>query len=211
MKKFVGLVLALVAAALLSACGTSSSSGEAARMVAGQVADYSGPAGELEASAGLVKLPEAGTGSVEADGTFSFEFEDIRGFTGLPLVPPGTCADLSLSDAEARGLSVGGFDVVVEGRVTGTLTQSSEAEGQVGGAPVPEISISRAYVDRDVTVKGTCTLTVLGARVTTTHNVTYQRGWNAVLTKTTFSDDGSADARVTSATPSDLESVGWTY
>ena len=195
---------------LLSACGTSSISGEAARAISGQVADYDGPAGTLEAVAGFIKLPQAGTGSIEADGTFAFELEESpTEFINSPIAP---CAEVTASDTAAKLLNVAQFSVVVDGRLMGTLSQSRDDVNSNKSLPLPEILVSRAYVDRDVTVKGACTFTVLGTQITSAYDLAYRQGWNTLLTKTSFSADGlSAESKVTLATASDIENTEWSY
>ena len=203
---FLGLTLAL------SACGMSSVSGEAARMITGQVADYDGPAGVLEATTGVVSLPEAGTGSIEADGTFKFELnESPTGFFPSPVVPPG-CSEVSVSGDRAKVLNVVQLSVVSDGRIAGTLSQSRDDSESNKSLPLPDVLVSRAYVDRDVTAKGTCSFSFLETKIISTYNVSYKQGWNTILTETTFSADGlTANSKITSATASDIKTTEWSY
>ena len=157
MKKFVILVAAFGVALVLNACGTSGESGETAWAISGQVADYDGPVGVLEAFTGPTSELGVGTGSIDEEGTFAFSFkESLAGFTGNPIFPPGTCPDVSISDTEAKTLSVVLFSIVVDGSAVGTLSQSEGDVASDAGIPIPAVLISRTYVDRDVTVKGTC-------------------------------------------------------
>ena len=187
-------------------------SGEAAGTVTGQVADYDGPAGTLEAVTGPTKTPELGTGSISADGTFEFRFEGSpTSVASSPILPPGTCPDIEVSDSDARGVNVAVFNVVSEGSVRGTLSQSQGEAGSVAGVALPAVLVSRVYADRNVTVEGTCNVSALGTEVSTTYDVAYQQGWNTIVTRTSAGADGSLKSVTTLATSSDLEGVAWSY
>ncbi len=70
MKKFVILVAAFGVALVLTACGTSGESGASARTIAGQVEDYDGLAGILEAENSFDDLVDVGEGSIRCEWKF---------------------------------------------------------------------------------------------------------------------------------------------
>ena len=173
------LALALITALILSACNTSSVSGEAARTVAGQVADYRGPAGALSASINGVEA-DLGTGSVSASGNFTFALEADVPEEALTSISSGACDGLEFSNPDANVLAVTELAVMSEGEVAGYLTLAAEEPGSAASNTVA----ARIYVDQSATVQGACDV----GNVKQTVNLDLERGWNVVSSETVFDE-----------------------
>ncbi len=207
MKKVVMFVAALGVAAVLSACGSSSVSGEAAGTISGQVADYSGPAGVLEATS-ILGGKALGTGSIDTDGTFSLELDkNPSNLAGGAVVPTASaCPNVNVSDAQVKGTGVTEVNIIAAGEVVGQLYQSSIFDEDAGDS---FSVVTRLYVDRDVLVKGNCTFRSEGTEFRATYDADYRQGWNVALAETTTDIDTSTyTARYTNGSPAD---VAWYY
>lgn len=206
MNKIVMLVAALAITVALSACGMSGVSSEAARSFSGQVADYGGPAGTLEATDDFTDAT-LGTGSISADGSFSLELDQDVPETALqPLALFLACADATISDPTANVSVLGVLDVV-NGEQTGYLAMADSAvTAQRGSGTL----VGRLYVDRDVSVRGECTSDGTGLTPDVDISLNLKRGWNvfAAITRS----DPNASAGIAGTLTSDIPSgVQWYY
>ncbi len=188
MKKLVMWVAALGVAAVLSACGSSSTSGEAARTIAGQVADYSGPAGVLEADMNTDRETPAsiGTGAISADGNFSLELVDAVAESALyTLEFDEACTGVSVSNPDVKGASVSEFSVMAAGETAGYLVLMSEnSDTEVDS----EAQIVWLYVDQSTTVRGTCEYADSFGVERDTYNLNLKKGWNIVSLESNYDE-----------------------
>ncbi len=207
MKTLMMWIAALGVAAVLSACGSPSVSGEAARTIAGQVADYNGPAGTLEAIS-ILGDTVLGVGTVDTDGTFTLELDETPSdLVGSAVAPAASaCPDVDVSDTQVRGTGVAEINVIAAGEVVGQLFQSSIFAEDAGDS---SLVVTRLYVDRDVVVRGSCTLRSGGTEFRATYDAEYRQGWNVALAETTRdADAGTYAARYTGGSSAD---VAWYY
>ncbi len=207
MKTLIILVAVLGVATVLNACERSDGSSEVARTIAGQVTDYSGPAGVLEARDERNRV-RVGTGTIDAAGRFRLELEDLSERSGAPLIPR-ECPDLRVSDADAKGFTVTSIDVVAGGASVGTLEQSS-----VSGDANNSIAtyVVRTYADRNVGIEGSCAPLSVDGESVTAYDLDYAQGWNVSVLEIEVSSDISAifaeEVTVSAAVAKD---VGWLY
>lgn len=205
--KLVVLVAALTVAAVLSACGTSSVSGEAARVIQGKVADYDGPAGVLEARDDRSRV-SVGTGTIDAAGRFRLELEDMSERSGTSLIP-GECPDLRVSDTDVGGFTVTEIDVIAGGDLVGNLVQGA-VSGNAENSTIT--SVARTYADREVSVEGTCAPLSTDGESVTTYDLNYEAGWNIVLTEISVRSNISAIFSTdTTVSAAEIDNIGWSY
>lgn len=209
MKKLTMWVAALGVAVVLSACGSSSVNGEAARTIAGQVADYSGPAGMLEAFTDIESTADLGTGTVSENGNFSFELSGAVPKSELTVVGnPEGCPDIRVSNTEAGIFLVPQLSVIANGNVTGYLAQvSSNLDDNEQLTSI--VGNQRMYADRNLTISGSCTNTSVSGQEKVIYSLNLQQGWNVLSEKISLSTDGTVDSiEYTSRAVSDIE---WSY
>ena len=210
MNKIERVVAAFMVAMVLSACGTSDGVGGVdggAQTISGQVADYTGPAGTLEAKDDANETV-VGAGSIKTDGSFTLELKtpsQLIDNAVIPAVSARMCPDLNVSDPGVKGASVSQISVSAAGSAVGSLFQSSlfgdDAEGSFS-------VVARVYVDRDVEVKGLCTFSNLDAEFRVSYDAEYEQGWNMVVAEVNVSADGVTDTRYSTGAASD---VAWSY
>ena len=179
MNKTVTVVAAFLIAVTLSACGTSGGiSGGSAQTISGQVADYSGPAGTLEALANYDGAIALGEGEISVSGNFSFElYGDVP---EAVLSPIGfECEGIIVSNPDAKSVVVSGMSVVTDGGISGNLLLSNVVPNS--NSVLDKIT-ARYYVDQDVTVQGTCDISngSDSLKQTVNANLNLKRGWNIV-------------------------------
>ena len=202
MKKIIMLAV-LGIALVLSACGNSSS-GEAARVVQGNIADYTGSTGALEVSLSS-DLSSAGTGSMSADGSFRAELSATLSASALePITFFEGCDAIVISDRNAQFTRVAEINVLGENGEEGFLTLASEAPSE--NAPASFTAVGRLYVDRDVTVTGTCE--EAGAPASLTLDLDLGRGWNVFTLRFEENANPFGSSTYTSGEASD---VAWYY
>ena len=148
-------------------------------MIAGQVADYSGPAGVLEAEDGYGDSISLGTGSIDSDGNFSVRLNDTVSESDLEDLQLTECDGLNVSDPDVavKSLPVPELFVVAEGEVVGALVPSSVDPNM---NPDSYTTTVRIYVNRDVTIRGTCEIADVDTVEIDTFNLSLKRGWNVV-------------------------------
>ena len=153
--------------------------------ISGQVQNYSGPAGVLSATR-LNDIVEAGEGTVDAAGTFSFALSDTfsEGVLDSVTVLYSDCVksglELDVSNNDVKIFSLGTYlpgelAVIADGNVEGTLQSLRLFQGE----PPPETFYpykAYIYVDNDVTIKGTCE--TLSTIPPFTFNLNLVKGWN---------------------------------
>lgn len=175
MKKVLMLALPFVTAVLLSACGTSSVSGEVARNIQGKVENYSGLAGTLEAFTGDVAA-DLGTGTIDGNGSFSFRLDSSVPESALSPFGLG-CEGAKISNFSTNFLIVTELNVIWEGGTAGSLILTDVA-------PNSNLTSSRAtvwfYVDQDVSAQGTCEMPSGSGFSRQTADLELKRGWNVV-------------------------------
>ena len=175
MKKLVMWLAALSALVGLSACGSSGISGEAARMIAGQVADYDGPAGALEAETGFSDTVSVGEGSIDADGNFSFELDSTVPESGLATFEfEENCSEVKVSNSEAKVLSIINL-VTAEG---GSLTLGREDPDSD-----TTVEVAWIYVDQPLSLRGTCETSDSFGVDRDTYDLNLKRGWNVITVR----------------------------
>ena len=165
-----------LAALLLSACGSPSIPAEDPRTFSGTVQGYTGGAAGLAA---VVLLEDSettlGSGSIEANGSFSYELPETVSAEGLQPVSSTFCEGLSFSN-KAQVPPVFSLEVMSGGTFTGFLGQATSA-GVISGFDLTDdaIIVRRIYSDREVTVAGTCDFSP------DTYDLRLRQGWNIVL------------------------------
>lgn len=187
MNKLTVAVAVLGVALALSACGTSEVSGEAAQTVTGQVADYTGPAGALEAADGFTDSPVSiGAGTIDADGSFTFELDSTVPESVLnPLDFTNGCDGIKVSNPNAKGFAVPRLKVISEGGIVGSLELAS-ADSSVATSYKSTV---RFYVDQDTTIRGTCEFSNEFGSSKQSANLNLKRGWNVISSDTSETDN----------------------
>ena len=206
MKKRVVWTIFLLTAGVLSACGTPEVTGEEARAISGQVADYGGPAGTLEATDDISET-NVGTGSIRADGSFSLELDQDVPEAALQSVTfLASCADIEISDPQANISALGVLDVASGDELGYLILADSAATGQGR----PGTLVGRFYADRDVSVRGKCVSD--GADVFSDVEISLElkRGWN-VYTVAAKSDPNAAGGIAGTLTSGMASGVAWYY
>ena len=193
---------------VLSACGTTvETGGGTAQMFSGRVADYSGPAGTLEAQdfSGV----NVGAGSINADGRFMLELNETPpDLTGKTIVPEG-CPNLSVSDPSVQGVEVTQINVVSKGQSVGNLEQVRiRSNDEVYAAT----SVTRIYADRDVSIEGRCFAPGTDGEVSIMYTLNYQRGWNVSRSESSSNVGNSgSDVETSTVSASEVRDIGWMY
>ena len=182
MNKISVVSVALLITVTLSACGMSTS-GEAAQVITGNVAGYSGPAATLEAVDDIGGA-DFGEGYIESDGNFSLGLEARVSQSALrPIDSLKACDNVRISDSEARTAGLGQIRVT---RVNGinnstvgalVLTRSNVSEGNT-----TTTTVGRVYADRNVSVSGQCRPENSDARLD--FSLDLKAGWNIVTFET---------------------------
>ena len=181
--------------------------GGTAQAVSGQVANYTGPAGTLEAK-DTINAVDVGVGSINADGTFRLELGGTPpDLTGKSILPRG-CPELNVSDSSVQGVALTQINVIADGESVGVIAQG----GVSGDSELTITSVGRTYVDRDVTITGTCVASSPDGEVRANYNLNYQRGWNVARAEISSNADNSVvTSNITSVTASEVEDIGWSY
>ena len=178
MKKVV-FGLALLIVAVLSGCRTSDEiGGGTAQVFSGQVANYAGPAGTLEAL--FDGDSTVGTGSIDSDGSFRFELEPTVAEAALePITFFAGCDGVAISDLGAGFVTITELYVLTDDGAAGfiALADSPLTEDN----PPSYIAVTRVYADREVTVQGDCGVASL--------DLSLKSGWNII--SVSFEEDGS--------------------
>ena len=165
-----------LAALLLTACGSPAIPAEDPRTFSGTVQSYTGGAAELAA---VVLLEDSettlGSGSIDANGSFSYELPETVSAEGLQPLSSAFCEGVSFSN-EAQVAPVFSLEVRSGGTLAGFLGQAT-SEGVVSGFNLTDgaIIVRRIYSDREVTVTGTCDFSP------DTYDLRLRQGWNIVL------------------------------
>ena len=202
-KRVVGIMLGT--ALLLSACGSMGTSGEAAGTVTGQVANYDGPAGALEATDDFGG-GSFGAGSIQTDGSFTLELEPTIPQSMLRSTEPlQVCPGISFSDAEAMTSGFNRIYVEVDGTPAGTLSQTSSSVTDQGAIST---IVARTYADRDVSMVGKCESEDSVASIDM--NLDLKGGWN-VVTVVETSDSAFPSASSFTYTMGAASDVDWAY
>ena len=212
MNKVRRVVAASMVAMVLSACGTSGGVGGVdggAQTISGQVADYTGPAGTLEAKDDANETV-VGAGSIKADGSFTLELiEPAPELLSSLIIYTAECPDLSISDRDAQGLFVTEISVMANGKRVGYIAQSSM---DVDTESFSSTSVTRIYADRDATLKGACTSSGTDGVNIITYDLDYKRGWNIRLveikSRPNISGILSENSTVSAV---EVENVEWVY
>ena len=201
MNRITALATTLGVALALSACGTTSTSGESAQTVAGQVAGYNGPAEMLVASTYGVEA-DLGTGSISADGSFTFTLDDTVPEGELSSISSEACGGLTFSNPEAKALLVTELAVTSAGKITGYLTL---ADKKPGSDLTSTTLTMRIYVDQSTKMQGTCEV----GTSKQTANLDLKRGWNIVTGEVSFDEaSGSSESKLYSGAAANVE---WFY
>ena len=205
MKKLTIWIAFLLIAIVLGACGTSEVSG-AAETISGQVADYDGPAGALEATDDFTET-NIGTGSIQADGRFSLELDPSVPETALQSVAfLASCDDIAISDPEANISALGVLDVA-NGDETGYLALANSAAAAQGR---PGTLVGWFYVDRNVSVQGKCVSDGVNVFSDVEIDLELKRGWN-VYTVAAQSDPDAVAGISGTFTSGMASGVAWYY
>jgi hypothetical protein len=191
--KFVGAIGAVLLASAMAACSGSSLSLGETPTVSGKLEGYSGGAKVLKVLRGPGGQEVAGaTGSLNADGTFTVTLPGSASLTLTPFAVGSNCAaTVNPADAKSASVSVGVYDSAASTTPIGTLFQGDSrtptpTNGTISG-------VIRIYVDKNVTVKGTCT------SPNTSYDLDLKAGWNAVLVKVTYTNGSATKQEVLSA------------
>ena len=198
---------ALLIAMVLSGCRTSDEiGGGTAQTFSGQVANYTGPAGTLEAQD--FNDVDLGTGFISADGSFTLELIELATeLVNRPIVYTEGCPYLRTSDRGAKGLMVDEINVVANGQTVGAL-----AQGSIDVNDEPFVSVIRIYADRDVTVEGTCAPLSADGESITTYDLDYKQGWNISLLEIKSSSNTSAIfSEESTVSAAEVENIAWLY
>jgi hypothetical protein len=206
-KKIYGLLALLTSTFLMTSCGSFSSLiGQGASNMSGKAIGYEGPRTFVEAKAGSMKI---GSGVIDSDGTFNLKLDDS--VTDSLLVAfykdiEKVCPELKISAPEAKLFSMMGPSVA------GSIATLFQASWNPNDKTWPEeIALNqRTYVDRDLTVMGTCLSD--GGGGTTPYPQEYalnlKKGWNVITLKAQLKNNEFVKASLSSDNPSGLN---WYY
>jgi hypothetical protein len=170
--------------------------GEVARVINAKVENYTAGKASLKTYAMLSDIV-TGSGQLETDGNFTFSFEkleDIRGKIEFIPITYLACTDIIPDNQEtARYLVADTIVVVGQGGMIGEIFSSPRKITYPDFQPeVNDYLVTRIGVDKDVTIKGTCTDEV----VERDFALELKEGWNIVVWTITALD---AKGEVTAA------------
>lgn len=208
MKRLFAILTLLVLAIMLTACATFVGAGEAARVINSRVINYGGPAALLESTPGTGELPALnatrlalqgmllssiqpqqgsgilGSGSIDASGNFTFEFNPSPPTSTLIPFGESGCSGITVSDPTVLAV-FSDFLVVRSGTSTvGYLVLISVDPNTTTNADSLTM-VFRVYVDADLSSQGTCT-DDFGDSVTV--DINFKQGWNILIAEATISD-----------------------
>jgi hypothetical protein len=185
MKAYTAWAVLSLSTFLLTACGTNGLSGNAGQ-ITGEAVGYTGARTALEARLGNTKI---GSGVIDSDGRFNLQLQDPLPesvLESLFLSISKLCPDADVSAPETKSFMLNSLNVSSSATLTYTNWNPTDKV-----PPAELISGARMYVNRDLSVKGTCNanLGTGGAPYPTEFNLTLKQGWNAV----TFGIQGSSE------------------
>lgn len=189
---------------LFPACVTTPATGDDAvdpGHITGTVETYDLGPGELAATTfGETEAVTVGSGSIQADGEFTFTFDDdpaevaLRPLADLFATP--NCTDWDISDGAARGFWLDQLDLVQGGQLKGVLVRTTRKEVLLNGPGAGDATARWFYVDREVRARGECADLSYHAL-----DLDLKSGWNVV---TAHYDIGSSVRVVTGTPPAGL-------
>jgi hypothetical protein len=212
------LAVLVAAVLLLAACGRQTTDPEqppnlGARALSGTIQDWPGGAAEITAQVYRpdFRVEVIASGEVNDQGGFSLTLPDSLREALLFSLPPELlqyCENLNVSEPQARGNIIAWLEAYRGADMLGAVVQISAldwADEWTGAPPTGTSAVGRVYVDRDVSVTGSCEDQFLG--LSASFEVDLEAGWNIVVVRVTESTEARLGVEVkTEPVP---DAVGW--
>lgn len=151
--------------------------------VTGKVQGYNAGAASLEAVA-KESVPSFKVGEIEADGTFSITLPDVLEDKDITLETDSPCSEVTQTAASFKTAQLSSLSIVKDNLRIGEVSHASSLE--LFGSN----RVTYVYVDRDVSITGTCREERDGDSFNYIYDTNFKKGWNLGLTtfgETSFS------------------------